>query len=184
MACWIALLQSKKVILAGDHLQLPPTILSVEAAGKGLGLTLMERAIEILGHDVVRMLNIQYRMNNGELSSLPTLTHTQSNLFSEHPWILLVSPMGRSLYITKSNCGRMKDFYSFKVSLFRIKNGSVNWRHEKSTNVKSPNILKKESLKSCNIHNKTIFKKSLHLGKSPIKSTKKYKNCLFNLISE
>ena len=85
MACWIALLQSKKVILAGDHLQLPPTILSVEAAGKGLGLTLMERAIEILGHDVVRMLNIQYRMNNGELSSLPTLTHTQSNLFSEHP---------------------------------------------------------------------------------------------------
>jgi AAA domain len=66
MACWIALLQSKKAILAGDHLQLPPTIMSVEAAGKGLGLTLMERAIEILGKDVVRMLNIQYRMNNGK----------------------------------------------------------------------------------------------------------------------
>ena len=67
MACWIALLQSKKAILAGDHLQLPPTILSTEAANKGLSLTLMERAIQLLGKEVVRMLNTQYRMNTGEL---------------------------------------------------------------------------------------------------------------------
>ncbi len=65
MACWIALLQSKKAILAGDHLQLPPTILSTEAARKGLSLTLMERAIQLLGKGVVRMLNTQYRMNTG-----------------------------------------------------------------------------------------------------------------------
>jgi ATP-dependent RNA/DNA helicase IGHMBP2 len=65
MACWIAMLQSKKAILAGDHLQLPPTIMSVEAAKKGLSLTLMERAIQVLGKGVVKMLNMQYRMNTG-----------------------------------------------------------------------------------------------------------------------
>jgi ATP-dependent RNA/DNA helicase IGHMBP2 len=59
------MLQSKKAILAGDHLQLPPTIMSVEAAKKGLSLTLMERAIQVLGKGVVKMLNMQYRMNTG-----------------------------------------------------------------------------------------------------------------------
>ena len=65
MACWIPMLQAKKVILAGDHKQLPPTIMSSEAASKGLSFTLMERVIE--SHegkdDVVRMLSPQYRMN-------------------------------------------------------------------------------------------------------------------------
>ena len=64
MACWIAILQSKKVVLAGDHKQLPPTIMSVEAAKKGLELTLMERVIEMFGDEVVRMLTTQYRMNH------------------------------------------------------------------------------------------------------------------------
>ena len=73
MACWIAMLQSKKVILAGDHLQLPPTIMSVEAARKGLSLTLMERAIEVLGKGIVRMLNMQYRMNTGNFKMKPFL---------------------------------------------------------------------------------------------------------------
>jgi hypothetical protein len=44
----MALLQSKKAILAGDHLQLPPTIESQEADARGLGLTLMERAIHLV----------------------------------------------------------------------------------------------------------------------------------------
>ena len=66
MSCWIALLQSKKAILAGDHLQLPPTIMSTEAAKKGLAFTLMERAIDQFGNEVVRMLKTQYRMNKGK----------------------------------------------------------------------------------------------------------------------
>ena len=64
MACWIAVLQSKKVILAGDHKQLPPTIMSPEAASKGLEFTLMERVIKSFGADVVKMLTTQYRMNH------------------------------------------------------------------------------------------------------------------------
>ena len=45
----------------------PGGLLSTEAANKGLSLTLMERAIQLLGKEVVRMLNTQYRMNTGEL---------------------------------------------------------------------------------------------------------------------
>ncbi|XP_067948248.1 DNA-binding protein SMUBP-2-like isoform X2 [Watersipora subatra] len=61
-ACWIGLLQANKCVLAGDHLQLPPTILSHKAAEAGLGVTLMERLIATKpGH--VHMLTTQYRMN-------------------------------------------------------------------------------------------------------------------------
>ncbi len=63
-ACWIPLLRgAKKVIIAGDHLQLPPTIISKEAAQKGLDLTLMKRLIDSLGDQCTKMLTIQYRMN-------------------------------------------------------------------------------------------------------------------------
>ena len=50
-----------RCVLAGDHLQLPPTIISKDAAKQGLEVTLMERLIKLLGDDVVRMLTTQYR---------------------------------------------------------------------------------------------------------------------------
>uniref|UniRef100_A0A8C5WH06 DNA-binding protein SMUBP-2 n=1 Tax=Leptobrachium leishanense TaxID=445787 RepID=A0A8C5WH06_9ANUR len=62
-SCWISLLQAKKCVLAGDHKQLPPTILSHKAAENGLSLSLMERVIERLGDSVVKMLTVQYRMH-------------------------------------------------------------------------------------------------------------------------
>ncbi|KAJ7381195.1 DNA-binding protein SMUBP-2 [Desmophyllum pertusum] len=61
--CWIPLLRAPRCVLAGDHLQLPPTILSMEAAKQGLEVTLMERLIKLLGDGAVRMLTTQYRMN-------------------------------------------------------------------------------------------------------------------------
>ena len=51
-----------RCVLAGDHLQLPPTILSTEAAKQGLEVTLMERLIKLLGDGAVRMLTTQYRL--------------------------------------------------------------------------------------------------------------------------
>lgn len=62
MACWIPVPWAGKLLLAGDHLQLPPTILSTKAM-KGLEVTLMERIIKSQGEKVVRMLTTQYRMN-------------------------------------------------------------------------------------------------------------------------
>ncbi|XP_028114835.1 DNA-binding protein SMUBP-2-like isoform X3 [Camellia sinensis] len=63
IACWIALLKGSRCILAGDHLQLPPTIQSVEAEKKGLGRTLFERLADLYGDEVMSMLTVQYRMH-------------------------------------------------------------------------------------------------------------------------
>jgi predicted DNA helicase len=64
----LAFLKAPKVILAGDHRQLPPTVLSKEAAEKGLGKSLFERILEEFGTGVKRMLREQYRMNEGIMS--------------------------------------------------------------------------------------------------------------------
>ncbi|KAL2952758.1 hypothetical protein AAZX31_19G128600 [Glycine max] len=63
IACWIPLLKGSRCVLAGDHLQLPPTIQSVEAEKKGLGRTLFERLAEVYGDEITSMLTVQYRMH-------------------------------------------------------------------------------------------------------------------------
>lgn len=61
-ACWIPILKAEKLILAGDHCQLPPTIKSEEAAKKGLRTTLMEKLVKLYP-EAVTLLEEQYRMN-------------------------------------------------------------------------------------------------------------------------
>lgn len=61
-ACWIPILKAQKVILAGDHFQLSPTIKSNEAARNGLSKTLLEKSV-LLHPEAVVLLNEQYRMN-------------------------------------------------------------------------------------------------------------------------
>lgn len=61
-ACWIPILRSERVVLAGDHQQLPPTIKSIEAAREGLAKTLFEKCIE-RHPQAAAMLQTQYRMN-------------------------------------------------------------------------------------------------------------------------
>ena len=62
-ACWIPMRHVTRVILAGDHCQLPPTIKSIAALKAGLGKTLMGRIVENKP-EVVTLLKIQYRMND------------------------------------------------------------------------------------------------------------------------
>ena len=61
-ACWIAIRRASRVIFAGDHCQLPPTVKSIAALRGGLGTTLMER-IAKTKPEVVTLLTVQYRMN-------------------------------------------------------------------------------------------------------------------------
>lgn len=61
-ACWIAIRRADRVILAGDHQQLPPTIKSPEAMAGGLGRTLMEQIVKNKP-ECVSLLTVQYRMN-------------------------------------------------------------------------------------------------------------------------
>jgi len=61
-ACWIPILKAQKLVLAGDHCQLPPTIKSEEAARKGLAVTLLEKCAA-LHPEAVALLEEQYRMH-------------------------------------------------------------------------------------------------------------------------
>ena len=62
-ACWIPMRRVSRVVLAGDHCQLPPTVKSIAALKAGLGRTLMERLVE-LKPEAVTLLQVQYRMND------------------------------------------------------------------------------------------------------------------------
>ena len=62
-ASWIPLLRADRVVFAGDPCQLPPTILSPQAAAQGLRVSLMERVMALYGDAVSRLLTVQYRMH-------------------------------------------------------------------------------------------------------------------------
>ena len=62
-SCLIPITNASQVIMAGDHKQLPPTILSREAEDGGLGVTLFERLAEDYNGTIMDMLEQQYRMH-------------------------------------------------------------------------------------------------------------------------
>ncbi|TWT75482.1 ATP-dependent RecD-like DNA helicase [Posidoniimonas polymericola] len=62
-ALWQAVLRADRIVLAGDHCQLPPTVLSSEAAHEGLRISPMERLVGRFGDAIFRRLTVQYRMH-------------------------------------------------------------------------------------------------------------------------
>ncbi|XP_010553813.1 PREDICTED: DNA-binding protein SMUBP-2 [Tarenaya hassleriana] len=95
-SCWIPILQGKRCILAGDHCQLAPVILSRRALEGGLGISLLERATTLHGGVLATKLTTQYRMNDviaswaskemygGLLESSPTVA---SHLLVDSPFV-------------------------------------------------------------------------------------------------
>ena len=85
-ACWIPIRRASRVIFAGDHCQLPPTVKCLEALKGGLGMTLMERIVKNKP-ECVSLLQVQYRMNDeimqfssdyfyqGQMRSAPEVAH-------------------------------------------------------------------------------------------------------------
>lgn len=85
-ACWIAIRRADRIVLAGDHQQLPPTVKCPDAARGGLSRTMME---QIVSHcpETVTLLDVQYRMNEtlmtfpsrwfygGRVKSAPEVRH-------------------------------------------------------------------------------------------------------------
>lgn len=98
-ACWIPIRRASRVIFAGDHCQLPPTVKSIAALKAGLGKTLMERIVENKP-EVVTLLKVQYRMNeqimrfssdwfyHGEVESAPQIKY-RGILDYDHPMLWL-----------------------------------------------------------------------------------------------
>lgn len=99
-ACWIAIQKADRVILAGDHQQLPPTIKSPYAQREGLGRTLMEQIVEHKPK-CVTLLTMQYRMNetlmqfssnwfyDGKLEAAPSVKHRSMTAELDKPllWV-------------------------------------------------------------------------------------------------
>lgn len=63
-SCWIPILQGRRCVLAGDHCQLAPVVLSTKALECGLGISLLERAANLHGGLLMSKLTTQYRMND------------------------------------------------------------------------------------------------------------------------
>jgi superfamily I DNA and/or RNA helicase len=84
--CWIPLLRAERIVLAGDHCQLPPTVVSREAQAEGFGISLFEHLMAQHGPAIARRLIVQYRMHEaimdfpsqefyeGELVADPTVS--------------------------------------------------------------------------------------------------------------
>jgi hypothetical protein len=94
--CWLPILRCDRVVLAGDHCQLPPTVVSQEAAAEGFGVSLFERLMTLYGPGIARRLKVQYRMHEsimafsskefyeGDLEADPSV---QSHLLADLPGV-------------------------------------------------------------------------------------------------
>lgn len=102
-ACWIPILKGKKLVLAGDHCQLPPTLKSEQAARNGLAITLLEKLVS-QHPNAVALLQEQYRMNRlimgysaavfyeGKLKAHPSVANQQ--LLPEETPLLFIDTAG------------------------------------------------------------------------------------------
>jgi superfamily I DNA and/or RNA helicase len=118
-ACWIAILRAGRVVLAGDHFQLPPTIVSPKAAREGLAVSLMERLIGDLGGGIARRLTVQYRMHEAIMgfssdafyhSSLVADASVQSHLLADLPDVVPGEPTSAPLrFIDTAGAGYVEE---------------------------------------------------------------------------
>ena len=104
-ACWIPILKARKLVLAGDHCQLPPTIKSVEAAQNGLQNTLLEKCVA-LHPDAVILLEEQYRMHETIMGY--SSSYFYNNKLQAHQSVasrLLFTEDGPLAFIDTAGCG-------------------------------------------------------------------------------
>ena len=80
--CWIPLSRCHRVVLAGDHCQLPPTVISQDAARDGLAISLLERLMQGGSPPVSRQLQVQYRMHR-EIMDFSSAEFYESSLIAD-----------------------------------------------------------------------------------------------------
>ncbi len=113
--CWNAILKAKRVIFAGDHLQLPPTVKSREAEELGLTDTILDRMSDKIHHSY--LLTTQYRMND-KILSFSNKRFYESKLVSDvsnSQWSLDDHPL---VFIDTSGCGFEEEKHSDTFSSF------------------------------------------------------------------
>jgi predicted DNA helicase len=146
-ACWIPLLKARKVVMAGDHCQLPPTIKSEEAAKGGLGTTLMEKCVALHPEAVV-LLEEQYRMHETIMGF--SSSEFYDNRLMAHPAVahrLLFPGDQPLLFIDTAGCGYEEKWEGTSISnpeeaMFLVKHlsGLVNQLKTLNTETTFPSI--------------------------------------------
>ncbi len=117
-ACWIPILRSKRVIFAGDHQQLPPTIKSPEAARLGLANTLFEKAI-IGQSQSAAMLKIQYRMHEDIMKFPSTYFYNDELIADDSVRAELLMPNQQPVeFIDTAGCGYAEERDAETLSRF------------------------------------------------------------------
>lgn len=132
-ASWIPITKSRKVIMAGDHKQLPPTVKSYEAEKQGLAVSLFEKCIEKLDVDV--MLTEQYRMNEA-IMQFSSEQFYQGNLqantgVAKHSLGLDDAPIIE--FVDTAGCGFDEEHEKTRSkhvgSLFNFHEAHILWKH-------------------------------------------------------
>ncbi len=133
-ASWIPILKASKVVLAGDPLQLPPTIRSEEARKGGFDVTLLEKCIHRLSG--VSLLNVQYRMNRtimgfsndwfykGALQAAPEVADRATPVFQDEQPLVFIDTVGCNFeeYIHPENFSRFNpdEYYTLRSHLHQF----------------------------------------------------------------
>jgi superfamily I DNA and/or RNA helicase len=102
-ATWIPILRASKVVLAGDPLQLPPTIKSIKAKKMGLDKTLIEKSIERLPK--ISLLRMQYRMNNTIMGFSNQQFYQNALIANETNANLSIGETAGLVFIDTAGCG-------------------------------------------------------------------------------
>ncbi len=131
---WIPLLRGDKLICGGDHCQLPPTVLSQEAAQKGLEKSLMERLVSLYGQQITRRLDVQYRMHEKIMSfssqefyenSLIAAPAVQHHRLEDLHGIKAAEELPVILFIDTAGAGFQEEFELDSGSRFNPKEAAV-----------------------------------------------------------
>ena len=124
-ACWIPILKSQRVILAGDHCQLPPTIKSNEAAKQGLAVTLFEKGIA--SHpEMATMLKVQYRMHEAIMKFSSTYFYKNELIAHESVKHELLRPNQAPIeFIDTAGCGYTEKQDPESLSRFNAEEASL-----------------------------------------------------------
>jgi ATP-dependent RNA/DNA helicase IGHMBP2 len=127
-ASWIPILKAQRVIFAGDHFQLPPTIKSFEAGKQGLSVTLFEKAIDRNNADV--MLKTQYRMNEA-IMNFSSRKFYQNGLIA-HPSVangILTEDEPPMEFIDTAGCGFNEQIDKETLSSFNKEEVNLLFTH-------------------------------------------------------
>lgn len=132
-ASWIPVTRAQKVVFAGDHQQLPPTVKSRKAEKEGLNITLFEKCLERQQADV--MLRTQYRMHEDIMSfsnnyfykgKLVAHDSVKDAVLKTESEEVLASPLE---FIDTAGCGFNEVFEKENVSLYNPEEASLLFRH-------------------------------------------------------